>query len=163
MVSHFLENAKDTLCRNVTIYGRCRYEDKGTANRFLFPLHIIDYELDLTAHPKGCAFNHDPQKMNPANNSDRLGYSYSWKTQHLCAWNGQWLICDFQFSRKRFNVDSPSFTPSLLSANGSTATTPTKKTATISPKAANAAPFQPRGVSSRMVFSLMLKPGPFTD
>ena len=24
-----LENAKDTLCRNVTIYGRCRYEDKG--------------------------------------------------------------------------------------------------------------------------------------
>ena len=80
----FLENAKDTLCRNVTIYGRCRYEDKGTANRFLFPLHIIDYELDLTAHPKGCAFNHDPQKMNPANNSDRLGYSYSWKTQHLC-------------------------------------------------------------------------------
>lgn len=23
------DNAKDTLCRNVTIYGRCRYEDKG--------------------------------------------------------------------------------------------------------------------------------------
>jgi hypothetical protein len=26
---HLSENAKDTLCRNVTIYGRCRYEDKG--------------------------------------------------------------------------------------------------------------------------------------
>jgi hypothetical protein len=26
-----LENAKDTLCRNITIYGRCRYEDKGAA------------------------------------------------------------------------------------------------------------------------------------
>lgn len=25
------ENSKDTLCRNITIYGRCRYEDKGTA------------------------------------------------------------------------------------------------------------------------------------
>lgn len=24
-----IENAKDTLCRNVTIYGHCRYEDKG--------------------------------------------------------------------------------------------------------------------------------------
>jgi hypothetical protein len=23
------ENTKDTLCRNVTIYGHCRYEDKG--------------------------------------------------------------------------------------------------------------------------------------
>lgn len=33
-----LENAKDTLCRNVLIYGHCRYEDQG------------------------CAFNHDPNK-----------------------------------------------------------------------------------------------------
>lgn len=28
------ENAKDTLCRNVTIYGHCRYEDKGRAVLF---------------------------------------------------------------------------------------------------------------------------------
>jgi len=33
-----LENSKDTLCRNVLIYGHCRYEDQG------------------------CAFNHDPNK-----------------------------------------------------------------------------------------------------
>jgi len=32
------ENAKDTLCRNVLIYGHCRYEDQG------------------------CAFNHDPNR-----------------------------------------------------------------------------------------------------
>ncbi|PLB48344.1 PAB-dependent poly(A)-specific ribonuclease subunit pan3 [Aspergillus steynii IBT 23096] len=92
------ENAKDTLCRNVTIYGRCRYEDKG------------------------CAFNHDPQKFNPAYQSDSN-------------------------NKKRLNVDSPSFTPSLLSSNGSSPTMSSataKKTATISPKAANAAPFQPR-------------------
>jgi hypothetical protein len=25
----FEDIAKDTLCRNVTIYGKCRYEDKG--------------------------------------------------------------------------------------------------------------------------------------
>nr|A1CP31.2 RecName: Full=PAN2-PAN3 deadenylation complex subunit PAN3; AltName: Full=PAB1P-dependent poly(A)-specific ribonuclease; AltName: Full=Poly(A)-nuclease deadenylation complex subunit 3; Short=PAN deadenylation complex subunit 3 [Aspergillus clavatus NRRL 1] len=95
------ENAKDTLCRNVTIYGRCRYEDKG------------------------CAFNHDPLKVNSA----------------------------YQFdSKKRFNVDSPSFTPSLLPSNGSSPTISSatmKKMATISPKAANAAPFQPRSVASR--------------
>ncbi|KAE8151961.1 PAB-dependent poly(A)-specific ribonuclease subunit pan3 [Aspergillus avenaceus] len=95
-----VENAKDTLCRNVTIYGRCRYEDKG------------------------CAFNHDPQRVNSAYQSDSSN------------------------SRRRLNVDSPSFTPSLLSSNGSSPTTATvtaKKTTTISPKAANAAPFQPRG------------------
>ncbi|TVY87883.1 PAN2-PAN3 deadenylation complex subunit [Lachnellula willkommii] len=34
----YIENAKDTLCRNVLIYGHCRYEDQG------------------------CAFNHDPNK-----------------------------------------------------------------------------------------------------
>ncbi|KAJ5385505.1 Zinc finger CCCH-type [Penicillium concentricum] len=88
------ENAKDTLCRNVTIYGRCRYEDKG------------------------CAFNHDPSKLN-TNQLD---------------------------SKKRFNVDSPSFTPSLLSGNGVSAP---KKSTAISPKAASAAPFQPRTTSSR--------------
>ncbi|KAJ5658790.1 uncharacterized protein N7484_002439 [Penicillium longicatenatum] len=90
------ENAKDTLCRNVTIYGRCRYEDKG------------------------CAFNHDPQKVNAAHQSDS--------------------------NKKRFNVDSPSFTPSLLSGNGASA----PKKSTISPKAASAAPFQPRVAASRM-------------
>ncbi|KAL4750733.1 PAB-dependent poly(A)-specific ribonuclease subunit pan3 [Aspergillus terricola var. indicus] len=87
------ENAKDTMCRNVTIYGRCRYEDKGASN--------------LTS---GSA------------------------------------------SKKRFNVDSPSFTPSLLPSNGSSPTSSSsslKKSSTISPKAANAAPFQPRTAASR--------------
>ncbi|KKK21253.1 hypothetical protein P175DRAFT_0499579 [Aspergillus ochraceoroseus IBT 24754] len=97
------ENAKDTLCRNVTIYGRCRYEDKG------------------------CAFNHDPHKINSAN--------------------------QFDSNKKRLNVDSPSFTPSLLPSNGSSSptisTSTMKKNTTISPKAASAAPFQPRNISSR--------------
>ncbi|KAJ5091408.1 hypothetical protein NUU61_006278 [Penicillium alfredii] len=48
-------------------------------------------------------------------------------------------------NKKRFNVDSPSFTPSLLSGNGAAP----KKSTTMSPKAANAAPFQPRTTSSR--------------
>ncbi|KAJ5147117.1 PAN2-PAN3 deadenylation complex subunit PAN3 [Penicillium atrosanguineum] len=48
-------------------------------------------------------------------------------------------------NKKRFNVDSPSFTPSLLSGNG----TGPKKSNPISPKAANAAPFQPRPATSR--------------
>jgi PAB-dependent poly(A)-specific ribonuclease subunit 3 len=50
-------------------------------------------------------------------------------------------------SKKRFNVDSPSFTPSLLSGNGVAGP---KKSTAISPKAASAAPFQPRGASSSM-------------
>ncbi|KAJ5975981.1 PAB-dependent poly(A)-specific ribonuclease subunit 3 [Penicillium waksmanii] len=102
------ENAKDTLCRNVTIYGRCRYEDKG------------------------CAFNHDPQKVNSAYQSDS--------------------------NKKRFNVDSPSFTPSLLSGNGVSAP---KKSNPISPKAANAAPFQPR-TASRMASPVPAPKTPLT-
>ncbi|KAJ5872808.1 uncharacterized protein N7529_005161 [Penicillium soppii] len=66
---------------------------------------------------RGCAFNHDPSKLT-ANQAD---------------------------SKKRFNVDSPSFTPSLMSGNGVSAP---KKSTAISPKAANAAPFQPR-ISAR--------------
>ncbi|PGH28290.1 PAB-dependent poly(A)-specific ribonuclease subunit PAN3 [Polytolypa hystricis UAMH7299] len=88
------DNAKDTLCRNVTIYGRCRYEDKG------------------------CVFNHDPQKVN----------------------------AQIAENKKRLNVDSPSFTPSQFAQNGPSAP---KKTTTISPKAASAAPFLPKGIISR--------------
>ncbi|KEF56974.1 PAB-dependent poly(A)-specific ribonuclease subunit pan3 [Exophiala aquamarina CBS 119918] len=43
------ENAKDTLCRNVTIYGKCRYEDKG------------------------CAFNHNVEKSASADGSQSDG------------------------------------------------------------------------------------------
>lgn len=50
-------------------------------------------------------------------------------------------------SKKRFNVDSPSFTPSVLSTNGSPVA---KKATTISPKAASAAPFQPKTAVFRM-------------
>lgn len=35
---HNITDTKDTLCRNVLIYGHCRYEDQG------------------------CAFNHDQNK-----------------------------------------------------------------------------------------------------
>jgi hypothetical protein len=39
LMSGKTENAKDTLCRNVLIYGHCRYEDQG------------------------CAFNHEPNNI----------------------------------------------------------------------------------------------------
>ncbi|EEQ33764.1 PAB-dependent poly(A)-specific ribonuclease subunit PAN3 [Microsporum canis CBS 113480] len=89
------ENAKDTLCRNVTIYGRCRYEDKGS-------------------------------------DSSCLGSSGAGVKQ------------------KRLNVESPSFTPSTTPSNGVVTTAVTaKKPATLSPKAAGAAPFLPKAALSR--------------
>ncbi|KAL8825995.1 MAG: hypothetical protein Q9170_007580, partial [Blastenia crenularia] len=48
--------------------------------------------------------------------------------------------------KKRFNVDSPSFTPASLAVNGNQAT---PKSTGISPKFANAAPFKPKGIVSR--------------
>lgn len=51
-------------------------------------------------------------------------------------------------AKKRFNVDSPSFTPASLAVNGNQ---PKPKATGISPKFANAAPFKPKvaGVGSR--------------
>lgn len=46
-------------------------------------------------------------------------------------------------AKKRLNVDSPSFTPSSLAVNGQAS-----KPSGLSPKAANAAPFKPKGISS---------------
>ncbi|KAL2257310.1 hypothetical protein VTK26DRAFT_344 [Humicola hyalothermophila] len=82
---------KDTLCRNILIYGHCRYEDQG------------------------CTFNHDQNK----NSSSQPDFT----------------------SKKTFNVDSPSFTPS-----GQQATT--SKKSTLSSQAASAAPFTPRGIGT---------------
>ncbi|KZF19720.1 hypothetical protein L228DRAFT_250792 [Xylona heveae TC161] len=90
-------DAKDTLCRNVTIYGHCRYEDKG------------------------CAFNHDPAKL-------------------------QGMPSQVDSLKRRLNVESPTFTPSSLANNGGFA-----KSTTISPKAASAAPFTPKGAAASII------------
>ena len=59
-----LENAKDTLCRNVTIYGKCRYEDKGKSNtRYAVP--VSDGSLT------GCAFIHGTGKSSSGQNTER--------------------------------------------------------------------------------------------
>ncbi|EOA85261.1 uncharacterized protein SETTUDRAFT_20779 [Exserohilum turcica Et28A] len=84
--------AKNTLCRNVTIYGHCRYENT-------------------------CPYIHDNLKLNQNENT-----------------------------KKRFNVDSPSFTPLQANTNGSV--TPSSRGAAISPKAANAAVFTPKSQRS---------------
>ena len=46
--------------------------------------------------------------------------------------------------KKRFNVDSPSFTPAALAPNG---TTPPSKTPGLSPRTASAAPFKPKSLT----------------
>ncbi|KAH7401250.1 PABP-dependent poly(A) nuclease 3 [Pyrenochaeta sp. MPI-SDFR-AT-0127] len=84
--------AKNTFCRNVTIYGHCRYENT-------------------------CPYIHDQSKLHQNENA-----------------------------KKRFNVDSPSFTPLQASTNGSV--TPSSRGAAISPKAANAAVFTPKSQRS---------------
>lgn len=38
------ENAKNTLCRNVTIYGSCRFEDKGKCCYLLCALQADEGE-----------------------------------------------------------------------------------------------------------------------
>ncbi|KAK0655212.1 hypothetical protein B0T16DRAFT_318099 [Cercophora newfieldiana] len=85
---------KDTLCRNVLIYGHCRYEDLG------------------------CTFNHD---SNNNRNSPHPDFG----------------------PKKSFNVESPSFTPSIQQQQQQQAS----KKSTFSSQAASAAPFTPRGVS----------------
>ncbi|KAK2814366.1 PAB-dependent poly(A)-specific ribonuclease subunit 3, partial [Arthroderma sp. PD_2] len=80
-----------------------------------------------------CAFNHDPQKVNAA---------------HSCVASSSGGV---GIKQKRLNVESPSFTPSTTPNNGAATTSAAtaKKPATLSPKAAGAAPFLPKGAISR--------------
>ncbi|KAL8983971.1 MAG: hypothetical protein Q9205_001943 [Flavoplaca limonia] len=71
----------------------------------------------------GCAFNHEIVKANP--------------TAAKAAPNA----ASAESVKKRFNVDSPSFTPASLAVNGNQSKL---KATGISPKFANAAPFKPK-------------------
>lgn len=110
------ENQKNIPCRNITIYGNCRYENEG------------------------CAFNHDRAALGglpPANTN----------TQSVVfvgnqAVDGYKAYLASRTLRPRMNADSPAFTPTQTSPNGSQANL--ARSTTISPKAANAAVFTPK-------------------
>lgn len=55
------ENTKETLCRNMTIYGHCRYEDKGDR------LHLLGKAV--ADWLEGCSFSHDIGKVAPSSTS----------------------------------------------------------------------------------------------
>ncbi|KAK5096534.1 PAB-dependent poly(A)-specific ribonuclease subunit 3 [Exophiala xenobiotica] len=48
------DNAKEILCRNVTIYGKCRYEDKGCA---------FNHKVEKAATPEGAADSHSKKSF----------------------------------------------------------------------------------------------------
>jgi hypothetical protein len=139
-----IENAKDTLCRNVTIYGKCRYEDKGTH----LAIRGTGYGKSIDVVGVGCAFNHTIEK--PALDGGQPD-RYIQTTPKLLWMGCCWLTRSSIQSKKTLNVDSPSFTPSFLSPNGAATATPAgkKSPAGISPKAASAAPFMPKAIISR--------------
>lgn len=93
-----MDNSRQKLCRNVTIYGSCKFEDKG------------------------CLFAHDVKKLSQAPAATEA-------------------------FKRSFNVDSPSFTP-FLQPKSDDGKVNGKKSTGISPKAANAAPFQPKSATS---------------
>lgn len=85
------ESAKDITCKNVTIYGFCKYEKKG------------------------CVFSHDnaslasTNTLTPKASSSKLN---SAEGQGMSRSNG---AGGEQTSKKKFNASTPSFQPSVLS------------------------------------------------
>jgi len=95
----------------------------------------------------GCAFNHNIERTTAADG----GQSDRWEGDDPFGRRESIADPDPSNPKKTLNVDSPSFTPSFLSPNG--ASTGAKKSAGISPKAANAAPFMPKAIISSALAS----------
>jgi hypothetical protein len=72
-----IENAKDTLCRHVTIYGKCRYEDKGFYHRPFIEMPVTALQYSSLTVMEGCAFNHDPTKFSAVHQTDRFEFPES--------------------------------------------------------------------------------------
>ncbi len=75
---HALEHAKDTLCRNVTIYGRCRYEDKGG----LIYLYICCAGAD-PRFTRLCVQSRSDEATVGANASRGVSSNMSWWPAHI--------------------------------------------------------------------------------
>jgi len=111
------ENTKNIPCRNITIYGNCRYENEG------------------------CVFNHDRNAFGasaPANTATASTLVPD-PNSHVRLQPLQTNL-PYNRGRSRFNADSPSFTPAQTTPNGAEAA----RSTTISPKSANAAVFTPK-------------------
>ena len=92
----------------------------------------------------GCAFNHDPTKSQAQPSQvDRYVSIEARKKSCIAHSFGDYSL------KKRLNVDSPTFTPASLSVTG------TKSTG-ISPKAAHAAIFKPKGIIAGSSFRCVL-------
>ncbi|KAL7926723.1 hypothetical protein ACQKWADRAFT_309526 [Trichoderma austrokoningii] len=113
--------SKDTLCRNILIYGHCRYEDQG------------------------CVFMHDKTRGNASQaNSSQANSSQANSSQANSSQTNSSQVNSSQpdngSTKKPLNVESPSFTPSTLQ--------PLQKKPTFSSQAATAPSFTPRGLGA---------------
>ena len=108
------ENQKNIPCRNITIYGNCRYENEG------------------------CAFNHDRSSFGGLAPASTNSSSVQLAVPQIQETSSAYI--NYRSMRTRMNADSPSFTPAQTTQNGGQNT----RSTTISPKAANAAVFTPK-------------------
>ncbi|KAG7666379.1 PAN3 [[Candida] subhashii] len=123
-----LDSAKDILCKNITIYGYCKFENKG------------------------CVFSHRPKESSKQQqqSSSQQPQSSQQQTpqqqQQQQPPNSAGSITSTQStdSKKKFNVNTPSFQPSLLkTATSSSTTSLTNKFANLSPKLNDIPVFKP--------------------
>jgi hypothetical protein len=110
---------KNTFCRNVTIYGHCRYENSTSTP--LLPHASLQPSSWVTTNTRpACPYIHDVTKLSTHANEN--------------------------MQKSRFTGDSPAFTPLQAATNGTL--TPGARSAAISPKAAKAAVFTPKSQRS---------------
>jgi PAB-dependent poly(A)-specific ribonuclease subunit 3 len=104
-----LENLKNTPCRNIGIYGFCKYEKDG------------------------CAYNHDAALKNktqsPSAGSSERYVASALPSAPIAISNN---VCS-GLPASRFNVDSPSFTPLQPHTNGLRASAISPRSANAAP------------------------------
>lgn len=122
-----IDSARDTLCKNITIYGYCKFENKG------------------------CVFSHRPSQPSSSSSSAKQQSQQPQQPQEhqpqqpqLPNSAGSTNSIQSNDSKRKFNVNTPSFQPSLLKTTTSSSTTSlTNKFANLSPKLNDIPVFKP--------------------
>ncbi|CAI5759803.1 unnamed protein product [Candida verbasci] len=164
-----LDTAKDILCKNILIYGYCKFENKGCVfnhNRQQQNKEepkANDTSIDSHPHPPSSSdgkkkFNLNTPSFQPSNNNsvssltNKFSNLTSPKIKDLPSFKPETSSNNEPFGSKRFNISTPSFTPSSnFDFNSNTSASPSINNL---PQVQQQQPQPPNSASSSAISSI---------
>ena len=140
-----LDSAKDVLCKNILIYGYCKFQDKGCA---------FSHNKQLTTPQQQQQQQKEEEEESIRQGGTAVGVPGSQRNKGAGAGTGAKAIQSNGMvnsqetqSKRRFDANSPLFQPAVNNAKGTAVTNLASKFSNLSPRIRDAPVFKPENES----------------